>query len=107
MHQQPYAMPMYVTPPKDTTVAYLLAIFLGQFGAHNFYLGRAGCAVSQLVLWILGLATSWIGIGFILMFVVLIWWIVDLCSIPQYIREHTAMLARAWEQQQASHFRPH
>ena len=29
MHQQPYAMPMYVTPPKDTTVAYLLAIFLG------------------------------------------------------------------------------
>lgn len=33
---------------KDGTVAILLAVFLGGFGAHHFYLGRVGLGVLYL-----------------------------------------------------------
>lgn len=47
---------------KSKLVAGLLAIFLGTFGVHNFYLGYTGKAVTQLVLSIvLGCCTGWIG----------------------------------------------
>lgn len=38
---------------KSKLVAGLLAIFLGTFGVHNFYLGYTGKAVTQLVHWFL------------------------------------------------------
>jgi len=34
---------------KDATIAILLALFLGGFGAHHFYLGRTGLGVLYLV----------------------------------------------------------
>jgi len=34
---------------KDAAVAILLALFLGGFGAHHFYLGRTGMGVLYLV----------------------------------------------------------
>ena len=50
---QPYAQPVYVQPyvpvaygpyvvPKSKAAAALLAFFLGQIGAHNFYRGQTG-----------------------------------------------------------------
>ena len=36
-YQQPYSQPMVTT--KDHVAAGLLAIFLGAFGIHKFYLG--------------------------------------------------------------------
>ena len=49
---------------KSKLVAGLLGIFLGGFGVHNFYLGRTGRAVLQLVITLLsfGIAAIW---GFI------------------------------------------
>ena len=41
------------TPPKSKMVAGLLGIFLGVFGAHNFYLGYTGKAIAQLLITIL------------------------------------------------------
>lgn len=38
---------------KSNTVAGLLGLFLGAFGVHNFYLGRQGRAVAQLLITIL------------------------------------------------------
>lgn len=35
---------------KSRVVAGLLALFLGLIGAHNFYLGKYGCAIGQIVL---------------------------------------------------------
>lgn len=88
MHQPPYMQPVFIMPPplKDSAVAYLLAILLGQFGAHNFYLGRPGSAVGQIVLWFGSWATLWLGIGFVGLLAFFIWWIVDLCTIPGVIR---------------------
>jgi hypothetical protein len=39
---------------KSKTAAALLAFFLGGFGVHNFYLGRTGRAVTQLICFTIG-----------------------------------------------------
>lgn len=62
---------------KSTGASYLLWFFLGGLGAHRFYLGQTGTAITQLLLLLLG----WIPIG--LGWLVLgIWWIVDAFLIP-------------------------
>lgn len=33
---------------KSRTTAFLLAFFLGVFGAHRFYVGKAGTAILQM-----------------------------------------------------------
>lgn len=40
-------------PGKSRIVAGLLGLFLGSVGAHNFYLGRTGRAVAQLLITVL------------------------------------------------------
>ncbi len=58
MPVQPAAVPM--TPEKSRIAAGLLAIFLGAFGIHNFYLGNVGIGVTQLLLTLL---VSWFTCG--------------------------------------------
>ncbi|HEY6578389.1 MAG TPA: TM2 domain-containing protein [Rhizomicrobium sp.] len=62
---------------RSIGVAYLLAIFLGVFGAHRFYLKRTGSAVAMLLLTItiLGLAVT------------SVWTLVDMFLIPGRIRD--------------------
>ena len=48
------AAPNVTVTPKSKLAAGLLAIFLGYFGVHNFYLGYTGKAVAQLLLGTLG-----------------------------------------------------
>jgi TM2 domain-containing membrane protein YozV len=57
--------------PKTKMAAGLLAIFLGSLGIHNFYLGRTGVGVAQLLICVLG--------GFIIIgpFIAWIWAIVE------------------------------
>ena len=49
--------PANVIPPgviqKSKTAAGLLAIFIGSFGVHNFYLGYTGKALAQLLMTVL------------------------------------------------------
>ena len=59
--QQP-AQPVVQVEQKSKLVAGLLAIFLGTFGIHNFYLGYTQKAVIQLVITIIA---GWIGVGLI------------------------------------------
>lgn len=52
-YQASIAEPEYVQQPvkaKDKTIAGLLAIFLGAFGAHKFYLGYTTPAVIMLLI---------------------------------------------------------
>lgn len=67
---------------KSAGVAYLLLIFLGFFGVHRFYLGRTGSGATQLVLFIVGLATIVLGVGVIALAIVGIWVFVDMFLIP-------------------------
>lgn len=73
---------------KSAGVAYLLLIFLGGLGAHRFYLGATGTGVVMLILSIVGVLTSPIGVGFVLLAAVGIWWIVDLFLIPGMVQGH-------------------
>lgn len=47
----------YNPQAKNRVVAGLLAIFLGGFGAHNFYLGYNGRAIAQLLITVLSCCT--------------------------------------------------
>ncbi len=83
--QQPvydqYGRPVYATPPKSMVVAILLAFFLGTLGIHNFYLGYTQKGIIQLVLTLVGYATAVLLVGFLAIFGVWVWMIVDLIQI--------------------------
>jgi TM2 domain-containing membrane protein YozV len=88
--QQPAVVHHVQHSLKDSGVAYALAIFLGGFGAHRFYLGRPGSAIAMLLLWQVGLGTLIFGVGFVLCFAYIVWWIVDLCSLGGMVRATNA-----------------
>ena len=68
---------------KTALVAYLLWFFLGWFGGHNFYLGRTGVAVAQLLL-------SLTVVGLI---ITIVWVLVDAFLIPSWVRQQNNLLA--------------
>jgi TM2 domain-containing membrane protein YozV len=74
---------LYEANKKTALVAYLLWFFLGWFGAHNFYLGRIGVAVAQLIL-------SLTIVGILITF---FWVIVDAFLIPGWVRRQNNLLA--------------
>lgn len=63
--------------PKSRLATTLLAFFLGEFGAHRFYIGKIGTAVVMLVLAIIGIATVWFFVGIAFLVAVGIWALVD------------------------------
>jgi len=73
--------------PKSRLATTLLAFFLGQFGAHRFYLGKIGTAVTMLALIIIGyvllivaaigLSPVILAIGYLFVTAVGIWAFVD------------------------------
>ena len=67
--------------PRSKVASALLAWFLGPFGAHNFYLGHTSRAKSQLTMYIIGILTSIVGVGLILMGAVHIWAFVEFIQI--------------------------
>jgi len=66
---------------RSKVIALLLAFFLGSFGAHNFYLGRKGIGLTQLILTIVGYALVVVLIGFLPLAIVGIWILVDMIQI--------------------------
>lgn len=72
---------------KNMVVAYLLWYFLGYFGAHRFYMGQTGTAVTYLVLCLVGIITAIVFIGFFILFGLFIWWIVDAFLLHQRVKD--------------------
>ncbi|MBX6351778.1 MAG: TM2 domain-containing protein [Thermoflavifilum sp.] len=63
---------------RSVAVAYVLWFFLGYLGVHRMYCGRVGSGILMLVLTVIGgLLFPWM-LGHLLLFVVGIWWLVDL-----------------------------
>jgi len=76
-------MMLFEANRRSNLVAYLLWLFLGLFGAHNFYLRRTGVAITQLIL-------SSIMVG---MVVTIPWVIVEVFLIPGWVRHQNNLLA--------------
>jgi TM2 domain-containing membrane protein YozV len=74
---------LYEANKTTALVAYLLWFFLGWFGGHNFYLGRTGVAVAQLLL-------SLTVVGLI---ITIVWVLVDAFLIPSWVRQQNNLLA--------------
>ncbi len=77
------AMMLFEANKKTAVVAYLLWFFLGLFGGHNFYLGRTGVAVAQLIL----------SITVIGLLITIFWVLVDAFLIPGWVRNQNNLLA--------------
>jgi TM2 domain-containing membrane protein YozV len=77
---------------KSAGIAYLLLIFLGGFGAHRFYLNHPGSAIAQLLLWWGSVLLMAVFIGFVTMWIPVIWWFIDLFLIPQMVTEYNNSL---------------
>lgn len=71
---------------KSTGAAYLIWLFLGGLGGHRFYLGRPGSGAAMLALTIVGLITTVIGVGFVLLIISGIWALIDAFLIPGMIQ---------------------
>ena len=78
-----------MSEPKKKSVALVLCIFAGGFGAHRFYVGKSGTAIVQALLvvtgWIAMIAAATAGGGVVISLVILMgagaWVIVDLTRI--------------------------
>lgn len=66
---------------KSKGVAALLCFFLGVLGIHRFYLGRIGSGVAQLILGLIGVLTTGIVIGIVLLAVLGLWVLIDFIMI--------------------------
>jgi TM2 domain-containing membrane protein YozV len=77
------AMMLFEANKKTALTAYILWFFLGLLGGHNFYLGRTGVAVAQLILTltVVGMAIT------------VFWVLVDAFLIPGWVRNQNNMLA--------------
>ena len=58
VHNEAYQQDGIIYSSKNKYLAFALAIILGIFGIHNFYLGKAGKGFIQLVLSIISLSAS-------------------------------------------------
>ncbi|WP_083411150.1 TM2 domain-containing protein [Arthrobacter sp. UCD-GKA] len=72
---------------KSTGVAYVLWFFLGQLGIHKFYLNQTGMGVLYLVLGVVGWATTFLFVGFLILGVLWLLMIVDLFLIPGRVNQ--------------------
>lgn len=66
-----------VVGTKSKMAAGLLGIFLGAYGAHNFYLGNKERAIVQLALTIVGIILMFFVIGFFIIAGIQIWGFVE------------------------------
>lgn len=88
------AMMLYEANSKSLVVAYLLWFFLGTFGAHRFYCSRIGTGVMMLLLSAIGWALAIIVVGYVLIGLVFVWWLIDAFLLPGWIRDHNSRLAQ-------------
>lgn len=87
-------MMAYDAQKKSMTTAILLWLFTGGVGGHNWYLGRTGPAVGQLVLCILSWVTLIVVIGAFGLAALGIWLIIDVCMLSGWVRQHNLRLAQ-------------
>ncbi len=85
---------MYDAHKKSLLIAYLLWFFLGSLGIHRFYVGKTTSAVLMLLLFALSTMLTIIGIGFIGLALLGLWWLIDALLIPSMVTQKNVELIR-------------
>ena len=78
----------YDANKRSVLVAYLLWFFLGWFAAHRFYAGRMVSGLVMLVVSLISWAFTAILIGYLGLFLIGLWLLVDAFLIPGMIRAY-------------------
>lgn len=63
---------------RSVALAYVLWFFLGSLGIHRMYCGRMASGIAMLALTVIGGLTFTVMIGHVLLFIVGVWWLLDL-----------------------------
>ena len=77
---------LYDERKRLASVGILLALLLGGFGAHLFYLNKTQKGIWYLVASLVGVATSFIGVGVIALLVVTILCIIDAVNMQPSVK---------------------
>lgn len=85
----------YDANKKSAGVAYLLWFLFGGLGIHRFYLGENGTGAALLTITIISLFLMAILIGFITIWISVIWWFIDLFLISGMVRKYNSNLANS------------
>jgi len=79
---------------KSPGIAFALCWMLGAWGAHRFYAGKPH-AVTMVVITLITIPLCFVIVGFVSVFAVWIWMIVDLLSVSKWVKEYnSALLSR-------------
>ena len=83
---------------KSRLAVTLFAFFLGEFGAHRFYVGKIGTAIVMLILGVVGWSTVWVfGVGLIPLIAVGIWALVDfIFAVAGRFRDSEGRIIQKW-----------
>ena len=83
--------------PKSRLATTLLAFFLGSLGAHRFYIGKTGTAVTMLVLTVVGIITAFVVIGFVFLAVTGIWAFIDfIIAVAGSMKDNEGKAIKNW-----------
>jgi TM2 domain-containing membrane protein YozV len=88
-------MMRYDANRKSILIAYLLWFFLGWFGVHRFYLGRPVSAIVLLLLTLMSMGLAFVFIGYVLMVIPCLWFLLDALLIPGMVSRSNNELAEA------------
>lgn len=88
---------------KETLVAFMLWWFLGMFGGHRFYLNRSGSGAAMLVTAIVSIPLCYICVGFISLFALAIWWIVDAFCLADWVQQYNQEVMNQIEYARLTH----
>jgi hypothetical protein len=92
MSPDPMLAARYDAQRKSILVAYLLWFVLGAIAAQRLYTGRWLTALIYSVIHLLSWLSTPIGIGWIGLGVVGLWWVIDALLIPGWITAHNTRL---------------
>lgn len=86
------ALMRYDANKLSVLVAYVLWIFVGPCGVHRFYLKRYGSGFAMLALLIVSFFLTIILVGWVGLFVLAVWLLLDALRIPSMVSDYNERL---------------
>lgn len=84
---------MFEANRKSTSTAILLCFFLGIWGVHRFYAGQSGSGAAMLIITAVSILLMFVIVGFLTIWITIIWQFVDLFLCSEMVRKYNNDLA--------------